>query len=472
MLIVGAYASRKTRTATEFIVAGRRLPLFFCTATIIATWFGGGTMMGVSGAAYDDGLLGVIADPFGAALALFIVALFFARIFRRLKLLTFVDLVDQRYGKVAATITTATALISNIGWVGATLVAFGLVFESLTGVPLEYGIVGGALVVFIYTTVGGLWAVAITDSVQMIIIMVGLLVLFAVVLIDVGGWTAISPQLPKNTFRLIPLQLNWEQWLNYLRLWLIFGLADVAGQSLLGRAMAARNERIAQNSFYFASFGYLLFGMIPVLLGIIASVSMPGLADSESVVPTLAMQHLHPVAVAIFVGAILAAIMSSCDSALLACASLISRNITPLFVRSPSDKLTLNVARSAVPVCGVIAILVALKAQVVFDLMIDANIVALTTIVVPFFLAVWWKKANRTGALAAMAAGFTTWLISRSIAPELPGDLIGLGVSLLTMLVVTSLTQRFDPPRPIVDIDGNPVELSDRLGTLGLRPPR
>ena len=466
MLAVGIYASRRATSSTEFIVAGRRLPLFLCTATIIATWFGGGTMMGASGASYDDGLLGVIADPFGAALGLFIVGMFFARIFRRLKLMTSVDLVDQRYGKIAATITTLAQLVSNIGWVGAMLVAFGLVFESLTGIPLEVGIIGGALIVIIYTMIGGMWAVALTDSYQMAIIMIGLVILFVIVLIDVGGWSTIAPQLPQDAFRFVPLQHNWEHWLNYLRMWFIFGLADVTGQNLLGRAMAARSERVAQNSFYFASVGYLMFGMIPVLLGIIASVTMPGLADSESVIPALAIEHLHPIGVAVFVGAVLAAIMSSCDSALLASASMIGRNLLPLFVRSPTDRQTLLVARVAIPVCGIVAVVVALKAQVVFDVMIDANLLTLTAIVVPFFLAVWWKKANRTGALSAMVVGFSSWLITRAIAPELPGDMIGLIASLVTMFVVTNLTQKFDPPRPVVDIDGQPVELSNRLGVL------
>jgi SSS family transporter len=466
MLVIGAQASKKAKTSAEFIVAGRKLPIFICTATIVATWFGGGTMMGASGAAYDDGLLGVIADPFGAALALFIVGMFFARLFRRLRLLTYIDLVDQRYGKTAAFITTITNLVSNIGWIGAMLVAFGLVFESLTGTPLVVGIITGAIVIILYTMVGGMWAVALTDAWQMGIIMIGLVVLMVVVLIDVGGWSAISSQLPEGTFRLVPLKNNWEHWLNYFRLWFIFGLTDVAGQNLIGRAMSAKSERVAQNAFYLGSFSYLVFGMIPVLIGIIASVTMPGLSSSESVIPAMAIEHLHPVGVAVFVGAILAAIMSSCDSALLACASITSRNLLPLVVHNPTDERSLLVARFAIPVYGCIAIFVALKAQVVFDVMIDANIVSLCSVVMPFFLAVWWKKANRTGALSAMFAGFSAWLISRALAPELPGDLIGLGMSLLTMLVVSSLTQKFDPPRGLVDIDGNQVALTDRLGIL------
>jgi len=469
MLFIGIYAAKKTHTATEFIVAGRNMPMFLCTATIIATWFGGGTMMGVSGSAYDDGLLGVIADPFGAALALFLIGLFFARIVRRLKLLTFVELVEQRFGKAAATITTLTAIVSSVGWVAAMLVAFALVFHSLTGTPTLYGIFGGAAIVIIYTMIGGLWAVALTDFVQIIIIVVGIIILFIVVLIAVGGWGTISPQLPEHAFRIIPLENTTEQWLNYVRMWVIFGLADIPSQTLLGRAMAARSERAAQNSFYLASAGYFLFAMIPVTLGIIASVTMPGLADSEAVIPALAIHHLHPVAVAIFVGAIVAAIMSTCDSSLLAVASLASKNILPLVRANPGDKLSLAVARYTIPVAGGVAIFVALKAQVIYDLIVDANILALTATTVPFVLAVWWKKANRTGALSAMAAGFGTWLVSRTVAPELPGDLIGLGVCLLTIVVVSLLTQKSDPPRPALDCDGNPVELDNRLGTLGFR---
>jgi SSS family transporter len=423
-------------------------------------------MMGVSGSAYDNGMLGVIADPLGAALALFLIGFFFARLFRRLRILTVADFMAQRYGQVAAMAITATTIFSNVAWVGAMLVAFGLIFETLTGTPLIVGIIGGALVIFVYTAVGGLWAVALTDFLQMVIIVIGLVVLLVVVLLDVGGWSAIGPQLSADTFRLLPGENTGEQWLNYLRAWTIIGLVDISAQTLMQRAMAAKSERTAQNSFYLGGFGYLVFGMIPVILGIIASVSMPDLADSESVIPSLAIEHLHPVAVAIFVGALLAAIMSSADSALLGCASVIANNVLPLVKPNPSTQLGLIVARTAIPVCGIVAIVVALKIQVVFDLMLDANILGMASIIVPFILGVWWKKANRTGALSAMGAGLSAWLLALFFAPQLPADFIGLGVSLVTMLVVTPLTQKIDPPRTLVDSEGATVEMTDRLGTL------
>jgi SSS family transporter len=448
------------------MVAGRRLPLWLLTTTIVATWFGGGMMIGGSGAAYDEGLLGNIADPFGATVCLVLLGLFFVRLFRRLKLFTFIEFVEQRFGPVASFITSLAGLASSLFWVSGMLVAFGIVFETLTGTPLVIGILGGSIVVIIYTTMGGMLAVALTDFVQMIVIAVGLIMLLVVVLVDAGGWGAISAQLPEHTFRMYPTEHTGERWLNYLRAWVIFGIADIASQSLLGRAMAAKSERVAQNSFYLAAIGYLSFAMIPVLLGIIGSVTMPGLGDSESIIPALAFEHLHPVAISIFVGAVLAAIMSSCDSSLLASASIVSTNLLPLVKRAPSDKLRLQVVRWGIPGCGVIAVAGALNAQVVFDTMLDANLFMLAAVIVPFILGVWWKKANRAGALAAMSMGIVSWLTTSLLYPELPGDLIGLGASFVTMIIVTPLTQKIDPPRNLVDSDGNPVELTDRLGTL------
>jgi Na+/proline symporter len=151
MLGVGVYASRRTHTVTEFIVAGRGLPLWVCSATVLATWFGGGTMMGTSGSAYQHGMIGVIADPLGSTLALFLVGFFFARLFRRMRILTVADYMAQRYGQVAAMAITLVTIFSNVMWVAGLLVAFGLIFESLTGTPMLVGVLGGALVIVVYT---------------------------------------------------------------------------------------------------------------------------------------------------------------------------------------------------------------------------------------------------------------------------------------------------------------------------------
>lgn len=459
MLAVGFYASKRAHTVADFMVAGRGLSLPVLSMTVMATWFGGAMMLGGAGAAFDDGMLGVIADPWGGALALILVGLFFARVFRRLKAITVADLMQQRFGKVAGFAITITTVVGNLMWVAGTLVAFGAIFDSLTNIPMETGIAVGAIIVFTYTMLGGMWAVALTDFVQMTIIIAGLAILLVVVLIDIESWDMISRQLPEGTFSMLPAVNTYEHWLNYLRAWTIIGLVDICAQTLFQRASAARTETIARRAFFIGGAGYLLFGMIPVFLGIIGSVTMPDIANSEFIIPEMAKAHLHPVAIAIFVGAVLAAIMSSADSALLAASSVIAKNVLPLVRPNPSARLSLLVAKWGIPVLGGIALLVALKIQVVFALMVDSNILGLATIIVPFIFGVWWKKANRTGALAGIFAGLVTWLITMQLWPELPSDFMGLGASLIAMLVVVPLTQKSDPPKPLCDSDGNPINL-------------
>jgi Na+/proline symporter len=303
----------------------------------------------------------------------------------------------------------------------------------------------------------------------MSIIAIGLVMLLVVVLVDVGGWAPIAAQLPEGTFRMIPHEHTLDNWLFYLRAWLIFGFADIASQSLLQRAMSAKSEQVAQNSFYAAAISYVGFAMIPVLLGIIASVTMPGLANSESVVPALAFEHLHPVAIAIFVGALLAAIMSSCDSAILAAATVFGTNILPVIKPNPSERTQLMVIRLAIPVGGVLAVSFALNAGSVFDTVLDANVLMLAAVIAPFILGMWWKKANRAGALAGMSAGVVTWFGVSTFAEGLPADLLGFVSCLLVMLVVTPLTQEIDPPRGLVDHDGNEVTFENRLGIMRSR---
>jgi SSS family transporter len=471
MMGIGITVAKRAGTQDDFLVAGRKLPLWICMPTVMATWFGGGTMLGAAGTGYEGGFLASISVPFGAALVLILMGLFFVRTLHRMKLLTVAEFFENRFGHLAGVIAAISILLAITGWTGGLIVGFGYVFNTMTGVPMEIGIFLGGVIVIGYTAVGGLWAVALTDFVQVVIIAIGLLVLLVVVLIDVGGWSNIAPQLPEHTFRLIPLEHGFENWLNYLRLWIIFGVADLASQSLMQRVFAAKSEQTAQNAFYLAGAGYLFLGLIPVILGIIAGVSMPGLDDPETVIPRLAVEHLHPIAIAVFVGAILAAIMSSADSALLAAASLVSINLAPVFKPDISPDQKLRVTRIAIPVCGIIAVYVALEVQAVLEIMLDANSFILVGVVAPFIAGVWWKKANRLGALSAMAAGFLAWVLTTWLYPELAGDVIGFGVSLATILIVSLRTQGIDPPRSLVDGDGEPIKLEGRFGTLLLIGP-
>jgi Na+/proline symporter len=126
------------------------------------------------------------------------------------------------------------------------------------------------------------------------------------------------------------------------------------------------------------------------------------------------------------------------------------------------------ITRISIPVIGVIAVYVALKVQVVLELMFDANSFIMVSVVVPFIAGIWWKKANRTGTLSAMAAGLLAWGLSEWFYPDLAGDVIGLIFAFVTIIVVTLFSQTFDPPKPLVDRDGKQIDLKGRFGILPL----
>ena len=468
MLAVGLYVAGKSTSIGDFAVSGRNMSLTVCSISIVATWFGSGPMMGSAAAAYSGNTLEVLRDPFVSGVSLLIAGFFFARTYRRSERMTPVEFHEIRIGNIAGVLSSFVNLIGGSIWLGGVLFAFGVVFEALTGQSAAVGILGGTAVIVFYTMFGGLRAVAATDVLQMVFVVIGVLALFFVVVNDAGGFGNVAQLMPEHAFRLVPEGRTFNDWFTYLQVWFSSGLVAIGVISVVQRAMAARNEQVAQNSFYLAGFGHLSLGLIPVTLGLIASVTMPGLVDPETVIPQLAIAHLHPVAIAIFVGALLAAIMSSADSTLLAAASVFSNNILPLFKPQASDRLRLLVTRAAIPIFGIIAIYVALEVQAVYDLIMDANSVMLVCVVVPFIVGVWWRRANRTGALASMAMGFITWFLAILFAPELPGDLLGLMTGLLTMLIVTPLTQKTDPPTRLLNIDGEEVEMKDRLGTLPL----
>lgn len=466
MLVIGFYASRGAHSVADFIVAGRNLPLWICSASIFATWFGTGIMMGAATSGYDRDMLLMVGEPFGSALALFLSGLFFARLYRRSRRLTWIEFFEARYGRFAGVFGALADIAASIIWLGGILFTFGVLLEALTGLPMAIGVFGGLTVIVIYTMAGGMWAVALTDFVQTIVLILGLLILLYVVLDDVGGWSIIAAQLPEHSMRLIPLVHTAGNWIDWLHVWMTLGVAAIASTAIIQRALSARTEAVAQNSFYVATVLYLSIGVIPIVLGLIASVTMPNLDDPNAVLTKLAIEHLHPILVVVFVGAILSSIMSTSDSVLLGVASVVSTNLLPLVRKHPDSVLRLRVARIAIPIAGLLATYIAFSASRVVEVLIDAAAPLLAGIIVPFVLCFWWEKANQYGALAGMAGGLLGWMVASTMDSIIPPDLIGFSVSLVCMVAISLATQSVCPPRPLTDDDGEPVVLTNRLGTL------
>ena len=186
---IGLWAGSRVHNTRDFAIAGRHLPFYMVTATVFATWFGSETVLGIPATFLQEGLHGVVADPFGASLCLILVGVFFAAPLYRMNLLTIGDYYKKRFGRGVEVLTTLAIVISYLGWVGAQITALGLVFNVVSGGEISRlsGMLIGSSTILVYTLFGGMWAVAITDFLQMIIIVVGMLFIGHEISGQVGG---------------------------------------------------------------------------------------------------------------------------------------------------------------------------------------------------------------------------------------------------------------------------------------------
>src|SRR5512147_2729327 len=129
---IGLWAATRVHNTRDFAIAGRHLPSYMVVATVFATWFGSETVLGIPATFLQDGLKGIVADPFGSSMCLILVGLFFAAPLYRMNLLTIGDYYKKRFGRTVEVLTTIAIVISYLGWVGAQITALGLVFNVVS----------------------------------------------------------------------------------------------------------------------------------------------------------------------------------------------------------------------------------------------------------------------------------------------------------------------------------------------------
>jgi len=464
MLAIGLYASRRVEDSADFVVAGRRLGIWLSTGTLAATWFGGGLCIGAASAAYSGGFLAVIADPFGAALCLFLAGLFYVRALRRTGVMTVASFFTHRFSRSSGLLASVCTIPAYVGWVASLMVAFGRILQSLAGVEPTTAILLGAAVVLVYTFAGGMWAVTLTDFVQLTILIVGMVVLTPILLSDMGGWSAIAAQIPTERFFLYPHEGDATAWFGYVRDWLVIGLGNLAGQDLIQRTLSSRDDNIAVRSAYYSGLIYVTIGFLPVLLGMAGAVLLPDLADPDLVMIALAEHYLPTFALILFVGALVSALLSSADSALLAPASVVGWDILRHFRPQADERTCLIVSRIAVVLFGLFALALALHKTSVYDLMVDSWSVLLATLFVPLTAGIWWSRANAAGSLASILVGAAAWLILLQITDTWPADLLAVPFALIALVVVSKATGSSHPPTPLTDHEGRPIRGRERFG--------
>lgn len=453
---IGLYTTKYVHNARDYAVAGRSLPMSVVTATVFATWFGSEAVLGISSTFLKEGLRGIIADPFGSSLCLILVGVFFARPLYRMNLLTIGDYYKQRFGRAVEMIVTMCIVISYLGWVAAQIKALGLVFNVVSGgyLSIETGMIIGASSVLLYTLLGGMWAVAVTDFLQMIIIVIGMLYIGWQVSGMVGGVGAVvSHAADAGKFAFWPAPTPREM-LWFFAAWITMMLGSIPQQDIFQRVMSSKNENVAARASMLGGGIYFCFVFIPVFLAYSATLIDPqmvaGLMDKDPqlILPTLIMQKMPLFAQVMFFGALLSAIKSCASATLLAPSVTFTENIIKEVFPWKTDRQFLFTMRLVVFVFTVFVTVLALNSKSsIYQMVENAYKVTLVAAFVPLAFGVYWKRATRQGALAAVLLGLCSWVLAELFAPEglWPPQLVGLLFSLGGMVCGSLLPQRLSP---------------------------
>jgi SSS family transporter len=412
-IFVGFWAARKVSNSNDFMLAGRSLPLLLGASALFATWFGSETVFGASSEFLEGGLYRVIEDPFGASLCLFLFGMFFARKLYNMKLLTLGDFFKVKYGKSTELVASVFLAPPYVGYIAAQLVAMGLILNVVAGLSLWLAIVVSSLVVTLYTYIGGMWAITITDFIQTLIIIGGLLALAISLGIQAGGLTNVLSAVPPGNFRFLPSP-DLKEIVAYLAAWAVLGLGSIPSQDVFQRAMSSRSPRVAVWSCHVAAILYLSVAMLPLFICLCIRHLYPDqvAGDTQLVLPNMVLQHTTLPIQIFFFGSLLSAIMSTTSSAILAPASILSENfIKPLTRHRFSDKQFLLLTRICVLIFSVLATVMATLRSNIYELVGESSILSLVSLFAPLTFGLYWKRSSSGGALLSMVLGMLTWII-------------------------------------------------------------
>jgi high affinity choline transporter 7 len=471
-LVVGWLAARKVRegTASELMVAGRAMPLWVATMTMTATWVDGGYLLGTTEYVYQHGLAIGIQGGVCFGLSLILGGLFFARRMRRMEYATLVDPFEVRFGKRWAAVLFLPAMLGELFWSGALLVAIGSTFGVLLNLDLTTAIIVSAVVVASYTVVGGMWSVAYTDAFQLLLIPIGLLAALPFALDAVGGLEACLHKYATEkqaAARLIPpLQAGDGYWTveSIVAWWdmsIMLVLGGIPWNCYFQRVLSCQTP--AKAAWHSIFSGILTIGLTlpPVLLGMAAYAywGMGGI-DPPLALPLL-LKQMTPYAVMILgLAAIIGAVTSSFSASILSAGSMLSWNVyRRLLVPHASVGQMRAVIRGAIVLLAAVATVLALHVQSVAALWLFTGDLVFVLLFPPLVMALYDPKANRTGSMVAFAVALVFRLGGGEplfglpaflpYAELLPFRTLATLAGLVLLPLVSRLTARWDPPQAL-----------------------
>jgi len=448
-IAIGLLAAKRVKNSADYAIAGRHLPLIMIVTTTFATWFGSETVLGIPAKFVQSGLGGVVEDPFGAGTCLILVGLLFAARLYRMTLLTIADYYRERYGRPVEIACSVIIMVSYLGWVSAQVTALGLVFHVLSGeaISLPLGMVIGVVSILAYTLFGGMWSVAVTDFIQMIILVLGLSILAVFAGQQAGGADkVIAYAVSQDMFKFWP-EPGFKEVAFFLAAALTMMLGSIPQQDVFQRVMSANSIEAATRGPVIGGVCYILFAFVPMFLVVSALIIMPERAteliaeDPQKVLPTLVMEQMPFFMQVLFFGALLSAIKSCASATLLAPSVTFTENIWRQFHPHLSDRQGLRAMRVTVLVFSglVLSYAIAMQGTSIYELVSGAYQVTLVGAFVPLAAGLYWRRATTQGAVFSMVLGLLSWgvFLATPAGEEFPAQLAGLLASVVGMVIGT-----------------------------------
>ncbi|HXJ08151.1 MAG TPA: sodium:solute symporter family protein [Burkholderiales bacterium] len=440
-IAIGLWAAKRVKTTTDFAIAGRHLPLYMVITTTFATWFGSETVLGIPAKFAAGGLGSVVEDPFGSSLCLVFVGAFFAAKLYRMTLLTISDYYRERFGRFVEVCCSIVIILSYVGWVAAQVTALGLVFNLLSGgsISVPAGMILGTLSILAYTLFGGMWSVAVTDFVQMIVLVVGLAVI-ALFAADMAGGAerVVALAASRDLFRFFP-EPTFRDVAFFLGSSVTVMLGSIPQQDVFQRVMSAKSEQAAVRGPIIGGVCYFLFAFVPMFIVTSALIIMPEQAaallkdDPQKVLPTLVLERMPFIMQVLFFGALLSALKSTASATLLAPSVTFVESIWRQFVPRMSDRaelltMRLTVLAFAACVCGYA---IASLGTSIYDLVSGSYQLPLVGAFWPLLAGLYWKRSTTQGAVVSIVFGMGSYLLllvtpaGQDFPPQLAGLLLG-----------------------------------------------
>ncbi|AUF96855.1 sodium:solute symporter [Pseudomonas sp. 02C 26] len=443
MLLLGWYGMRRATSTEDYLVAGRNLGPSMYMGTMAATVLGGASTIGTIRLGYEYGIAGLwICAAMGFGILVLNFAL--AKHLLNLKLMTVNQVLEKRFNRFARRASAIIMFSYAMMICVVSFLAIGTVAQVIFELPGWVAILVGSLIVIIYSTLGGMWSLTLTDMIQFLIKTIGLIfVLLPVCLMKAGNWEGLQAKLPETYFSLS--SLGWEKITTYF---IIYFFGILIGQDIWQRVFTARSVNVAKYAGMMAGLYCFVYGLAGAVIGMCAKVLFPDIANTSTVFAT-AVEHTLPAGLrGLVIAAALSAMMSTASAGLLASSTLLTEDLLPKLKARGRDSLMISKAMTLA--VGSIACAVALCVTDVLDALTIAYNFLVGGMLIPLIAAIYWKRATTPGAVSSMLSGFVTvmlvmWWDGVDSNSAIYWSLAVSGVSMVLISLATSKPQLARP---------------------------